>query len=413
VNDVGGACVYGSNYPPVGEYISDIEISFTGTPVYEISLTHPDKGSAAVKSGDTFLLPCDYTLTSFTDATGAPGIMKCIPMIGSIGFSVPSNISKGIAASFVVNNEPTAPNSAAVTYRWTASNFSPTTYEGRTFTTTALATPGTYSVRLTAQSEGYCDLAITKDVTVADCHAPGSTVNFTAFAPCDAATGTVWYLTDTRTYGNNKTYKVKKMADGHIWMVQDLMFGNCTDASFKNDNSEAATTVTPTVAPGYVGHCRTIPVTGAGFYYNWPAVMNNKLAYYGSTYTALQCTGVGAGTVSPNPGACRGICPDGWHIPTGNTNGEFAALHNATGNCSTSNDNCWNSTSAFEGICYTGYCTQAGSPSNVGYTEYCTSTYRGSSNMYDLKFSLSSVYIGTYSDAVKSDGYAVRCIKNY
>jgi hypothetical protein len=79
VNDVGGACVYGSNYPPVGEYISPTEISFTGTPVYEISLIHPDKGSAAVKSGDTFLLPCDYTLTSFTDATGAPGIMKCIP----------------------------------------------------------------------------------------------------------------------------------------------------------------------------------------------------------------------------------------------------------------------------------------------------------------------------------------------
>jgi uncharacterized protein (TIGR02145 family) len=62
----------------VGKYISGTEISFTGTPMYEISLAHPDAGNATVKSGDTFLLPCDYTLTSFTDATGAPGIMKCL-----------------------------------------------------------------------------------------------------------------------------------------------------------------------------------------------------------------------------------------------------------------------------------------------------------------------------------------------
>jgi hypothetical protein len=72
VKDVGGACVYGSNYPPVGEYTSATEISFTGTPMYEISLTNSGGETTTVESGDTFLLPCDYTLTSFTDATGAP-----------------------------------------------------------------------------------------------------------------------------------------------------------------------------------------------------------------------------------------------------------------------------------------------------------------------------------------------------
>jgi hypothetical protein len=79
VSNVGGACAYGSNYPPVGEYKNNAtEISFTGTPMYEISLTHSDGGTAIVKSGDTLLLPCDYTLTSFTDATGAPGRFNCI-----------------------------------------------------------------------------------------------------------------------------------------------------------------------------------------------------------------------------------------------------------------------------------------------------------------------------------------------
>jgi uncharacterized protein (TIGR02145 family) len=79
--NLAGVCAYASNYPPVGQYISLTEISFTGTPMYEILLAKlgsPDQ-TAKVKSGDTFFLPCDYTLASFTDATGAPGLLNCIP----------------------------------------------------------------------------------------------------------------------------------------------------------------------------------------------------------------------------------------------------------------------------------------------------------------------------------------------
>jgi hypothetical protein len=85
VSSVGGACAYASNYPPVGEYSSDAPmLSFTGTPMYEISLTYSGGGSATVKSGDMFLLPCNYTPTSFTDATGAPGRLNGIPFNSSI-----------------------------------------------------------------------------------------------------------------------------------------------------------------------------------------------------------------------------------------------------------------------------------------------------------------------------------------
>jgi uncharacterized protein (TIGR02145 family) len=81
IKDVAGACAYASNYPPVGEYLSSFsEISFTGTPMYEISFTNSGGKSVTVKSGDTLLLPCDYTLTSFTDVTGAPGIL-----VGNLG----------------------------------------------------------------------------------------------------------------------------------------------------------------------------------------------------------------------------------------------------------------------------------------------------------------------------------------
>jgi uncharacterized protein (TIGR02145 family) len=85
VKDVGGACVYGSNYPPVGKYSSDTPmLSFTGTPMYDIQLAKPGGGSVTVKSGDTFLLPCDYAPTSFTDATGAPGRLNGTPFNGSV-----------------------------------------------------------------------------------------------------------------------------------------------------------------------------------------------------------------------------------------------------------------------------------------------------------------------------------------
>jgi hypothetical protein len=76
---IAGACAYASSYPPVGDWIDDTRIGFTGTPWYEITLT-PEGGGAdeTVKSGSTFLLPCSYTVSSFTDKTGAPGIFKCI-----------------------------------------------------------------------------------------------------------------------------------------------------------------------------------------------------------------------------------------------------------------------------------------------------------------------------------------------
>jgi hypothetical protein len=85
VNSIGGACAYASNYPPVGEYSSDAPmLSFTGTPMYDIQLAKPGGGSVTVKSGDTFLLPCNYTVTSFTDATGALGLLNGTPFNGSI-----------------------------------------------------------------------------------------------------------------------------------------------------------------------------------------------------------------------------------------------------------------------------------------------------------------------------------------
>jgi hypothetical protein len=83
VKDVGGACVYGSNYPPVGEYSkSDAsEIKFTGTPEYKVVLERSNKSTytVTVGKGESLPIPNGEAALSFTDKTGAPGKLSCIP----------------------------------------------------------------------------------------------------------------------------------------------------------------------------------------------------------------------------------------------------------------------------------------------------------------------------------------------
>ena len=76
--DVQGACVYASNYPPMGKYTSAAEVAFTGTPPYDLTFNYAGS-TFTLPSGSTYLLPTGYILLSFTDATGAPGTFLCIP----------------------------------------------------------------------------------------------------------------------------------------------------------------------------------------------------------------------------------------------------------------------------------------------------------------------------------------------
>ena len=409
--DVASACAYASNYPPVGKYnTSATGISFTGTPMYEISLAHSGGGSVTVKSGDTFLLPCDYTLESFTDATGAPGILKCIPMTGDIDFIVPT-VSKNMQASFVVNSTIVIPNPALLTYSWSASDFSPATYEGTTFTSTMPEIPGTYAVTLTAHREDYCDLVKIKEVEVSDCTAPGQTINFTAFSPCSYdTTGAYWYLTDTRESNNVQTYKVKMMADGHIWMVQDMKFGDkCTKTTFSGSSgADQIGKVTSLTDKTYYGDCSNARVQGAGYYYDLAAAINKSRAYRGSGVT-VGCSGTGS-----SANACQGICPLGWHIPTGDPTGEIAILRNSPNFCANTAD-CWLQQSAWEGVAsgLMENCSSFHSQSSNYWTGTSTDCNGDSSYAYRLGTQLAPEEYSCNSSWAKCDGYTVRCIMNY
>ncbi|MDR3184484.1 MAG: fibrobacter succinogenes major paralogous domain-containing protein [Prevotellaceae bacterium] len=128
-----------------------------------------------------------------------------------------------------------------------------------------------------------------------------------------------------------------------------------------------------TSIPGYqYGDCMNATNSSTparGYLYDWAGAIQKAGAYFGSS-SDVGCSGVGSGTSGTNPGACQGICPEGWHIPTGDySNGEYQALHTAIGGCVTTNDDCWDASSAWEGV-YGGYYSPNGALYDQGSCAY-------------------------------------------
>jgi uncharacterized protein (TIGR02145 family) len=309
VSSVGGACAYASNYPPVGEYITAQTIKFTGTPPYGLVLS----SGSATACGDYNLLS-GQTLESFTDMTGAPGIMK------------------------------------------------------------------------------------------RNCHAPGATnVTFAAFDPCASApTASTWTLTDTR---DGKTYKVKLLADGRYWMVQDLQFGDLCNKNFAYPWDGAPYIDRVNTSGTYYGACKvgTSCSNPGGYFYNWMATVNSPDARYGSiTYPG--CSGI---TTSVN--ACRGICPENWHVPTtAELDDSYRALQTSLG-CS--KHQCWTAVDP-ESVFHNGeICNYSGEDCFCNSWNLWTST--PFSATFSFRFGTTDGYNWTGAGTVNAaDGYLVRCTRN-
>jgi uncharacterized protein (TIGR02145 family) len=108
IKDVAGACAYASNYPPVGKYIGTNEIQFTGTAPYTVMLEGVPEPQTA---GSYYIAP--GTIASFTDKTGAPGIILGDPqpqgnctytepaMVGTFANFKPENVGAATYVSLV------------------------------------------------------------------------------------------------------------------------------------------------------------------------------------------------------------------------------------------------------------------------------------------------------------------------
>jgi hypothetical protein len=245
--NVAGACAYASNYPPVAEYATASSITFTGAPPFDLVLS---TGNVSVQTG--YELVGSQTLVAFTDKTGAPGIIKCIPMTGGLNFSVPGSVSKGQPTSFAVTAQPTEPSASAITYTWSAPNFVPDTYTGTPFNATAPTTANTYPVTLTAHSTSYCELVETKNVTVLDCiNMTMHDLTASASGFCEDATiGVSFALSSTEIGRKYQLYR-----DGNIPTGNELT-GTGSSLTFSGTFTVAGTYTARTVAEGQ--YCATV-----------------------------------------------------------------------------------------------------------------------------------------------------------
>jgi uncharacterized protein (TIGR02145 family) len=72
--DLKGACAYASNYPPFGDWNSEgTQVTLTGTAPYVLHLEGLTEKDLVIYD-NVYTLSSGYTLASFTDATGAPGM---------------------------------------------------------------------------------------------------------------------------------------------------------------------------------------------------------------------------------------------------------------------------------------------------------------------------------------------------
>jgi uncharacterized protein (TIGR02145 family) len=103
--NVAGACAYASNYPPVADYTSATHISFTGTPMYDLVLEYTDESTITQQQqvNSPYIIPPGYTLQSFSDKTGAPGIIKCIPPATFTLIASGSSFCVGEAITFALS----------------------------------------------------------------------------------------------------------------------------------------------------------------------------------------------------------------------------------------------------------------------------------------------------------------------
>lgn len=127
-------------------------------------------------------------------------------------------------------------------------------------------------------------------------------------APLNVPLGSTCLLQDDR---DNKVYRVKLMADGNWWMIQDLAYGNASDKnSFENNCKNR--TVTHLIGSNLYGVCMASSELTGGYLYN--------------PYAAIQLP---QGTVEDNMNKValgveyiQGLCPKGWHLP-GNINKSY------------------------------------------------------------------------------------------
>ncbi len=381
----------------------------------------------AIANADTYVwsLPSGASITAGTNTSNIT-VQFTAATTGNISVYGTNACGTGTASNKSITVNPTTAAAGTITGPSTVSINTSATYSvatiadaaGYAWTVNNATTNGSTSNSITVQFGG---VATTATISVSGTNAygcgngaasslsvqvdagqqPGGTGTMQEFNPINYTTNSEWTLTDTR---NNQSYKVRYLADGRFWMVQDLKYPDaCNKTAFAGHS--ASGTLNEKIQ-GFYGDCRNNTQAGAGYLYDWMFAMQNAQAYYNSSWNP-GCTDNGSSNA-----ACRGICPEGWHLPTGNpTTGEFTKLNTAVNGGSTSSDAGLRAGSNFNGV-YGGTSGSTGSLGGQGsLARYWSSSFNSTTVAYGLYFA--STYVNPATSLDKNYGATVRCVRNY
>jgi hypothetical protein len=167
--EIGGACAYASNYPPVGEYTSATDITFTGTPEYELQFA--GGGSATVPCGlganCTYTVPDGATLTAFTDRTGAPGMFTGMFSCAKPVITPTATFVRCGSGALALGVTVTGVDAATVNWYADADYTALLQSNSTAYTTPALTEPTTYYIKATSNTNPACSAELALTATVA------------------------------------------------------------------------------------------------------------------------------------------------------------------------------------------------------------------------------------------------------
>ena len=146
---------------------------------------------------------------------------------------------------------------------------------------------------------------------------------------------TLYSLTD---YRDAQPYNVAKLADGAVYMVDNLNLGDPTYAAQSNNLSLSFhnTNITSTYSYGFSNFYNArktanfSSLTEMG-YINVSGTDSTSGTKFGTIYNYCAASVNEICTSNNSANATRDLCPAGWSLPTGGANSQFVSLYNAYG----------------------------------------------------------------------------------
>ena len=242
---------------------------------------------------------------------------------------------------------------------------------------------------------------------------------FGASECANLTTGQMIALTDIR---NGEAYSVTKLGDGHCWMLENLKLDpSTTQFDATNTNSPTADFIAKAASSS---SSRTLCGTDDAdcidrVQYNldnidrsltpsWDDLTPGYSWYsYGGMYSWYAAS-AGNGDYAMRSGNAAGdICPYGWRLPTGGSNGEYVALNSAIGG-TLANDGALRRYP--NNFIYSGDFNKTVPGGRGTYGRYWSSTAENVNKAFRLGFTGSNQGVTPAGSWNKWDAFAIRCI---